>query len=104
MYRYFKDKNYSDMLKIVGIIPILAPAEKYEKGEWKEHVSMISGNSVATIYIRMDLEKYLQANEGEKKRMYKEMIIKAIKKVRSKGKFDFESFCKDIDAFTTSSL
>lgn len=104
LHQFFKDKEYSDTLKTVGIIPILAPNESYERGEWKERVSMISGNSVATIYIRMNYEEYIDADESDKKRMYKEMIIGAIKKVKGKGKFDHEIFCKDLEVFTNSIL
>ena len=40
----------------------------------------------------------------EKKQMYKDMIAKAIKKVKNKGKFDYVTFCKDLEAFANSSL
>ena len=36
--------------------------------------------------------------------MYKDMIAKAIKKVKNKGKFDYVTFCKDLEAFANSSL
>ena len=104
LYLYFKDKEYSDILKTVGIIPILAPAESYEKGEWGEKTEMLCSNSIATIFIRMDLEKYAVSDVTEKKQMYNEMIAKALKKVKSKGKFDYEAFCRDLEAFTAPSI
>jgi len=99
---FFKNKEYSDMLKTIGIIPILAPADEYEKGKWKEHVSFVSYNSVATVYVRMSLEQYLESNEIERIKMYKDMIVKSVKKVKGKGKFDFDTFCKDLDEFTNT--
>lgn len=104
LYLFFKDKEYSNILNTVGIVPILAPAELYERGEWGEKTEMLCHNSVATIFIRMNLEKYVLFDEKEKKQMYKEMIAKAVKKVKSKGKFDYEAFCRDLESFTVSSL
>jgi hypothetical protein len=104
LYLFFKDKEYSDTLRTVGIIPIIAPSELYERGEMKEHVHMIGLNSIASIEIRMDFEKYVNADKTEKKQMYKDMIAKAIKKVKNKGKFDYVTFCKDLEAFANSSL
>lgn len=104
LYLFFKDKEYSDILKTVGIVPVLAPAESYERGEWGEKIKMLGNNSVASIYIRMNFEKYVVSDVTEKKQMYKEMIAKALKKVKNKGKFDYEAFCRDLEAFTASSL
>ena len=53
LYLFFKDKEYSDILKTVGIVPVLAPAESYERGEWGEKIKMLGNNSVASIYIRI---------------------------------------------------
>lgn len=104
LYLFFKDKEYSDILKTVGIVPILAPAESYERGEWGEKIKMLGNNSVASIDIRMNLEKYVVSDVTEKKQMYKEMIAKALKKVKSKGIFDYEAFCRDLEAFTALGL
>ena len=103
-YLFFKNKEYSDTLKIIGIIPIIAPAGTYENGEWKEHVSVISHNSVATVWIRMNLEQYLEADEFERKNMYKDMILKSVKKVKGKGKFDLDAFSKDLEEYANSKL
>ena len=102
LYLCFKDKNYSNLLTTIGIIPILAPSESYANGEWKEHVSMIGGNTVATIHIRMDLEQYLLSDETGKKQMYLDMLTKAVKKVKSKGKLDFEAFSRDLESYTNT--
>ena len=96
LHMYFKDKNYSDVLTTIGVIPILAPVDAYDKGEWKEHVSFIAGNSVATVEIQMDLDLYLKATDEERILMYKDMILRAAKKVKSKGKFDVDSFQRDL--------
>jgi hypothetical protein len=103
-YLFFENREYSDTLKIIGIIPILAPADSYQKGEWEERVLFISHNSVATVWIRMNLEQYLESDVIERKNMYKEMILNSIKKVKGKGKFDINSFSKDLEEFANSHM
>lgn len=104
VYQYFKPKEYSNLLKTIGIIPILAPEELYKNGEYKEQVSYISANSIATIFIRMNLEQYLKADVIERQLMYIDMILKSVKKIKGKGQFDFDSFSKDLEEFTNSTF
>ena len=47
-------------------------------------------SSCVAIRIRVDFDAYYNANSEEKVRLAKEMILKAIKKVKSKGKFDYD--------------
>ncbi len=94
-YMHFKDKEYSEVLHIIGIVPIVAPKELYDGGEWKESCTWRCHNSCVGIGIRMDFETYYNANSEEKVRLTKEMILKAIKKVKSKGKFDYDKFIAD---------
>ena len=44
----------------------------------------------------MDLDMYLKATDEERILMYKDMILRAAKKVKSKGKFDVDSFQRDL--------
>ena len=44
-YIFFKDKEYSDILHIIGITPVAAPQELYDAGAWKESVELISNKS-----------------------------------------------------------
>ena len=97
LYLYFKDKEYSDTLHKIGIIPVVAPREVYEKGLWKEHMELIGNKSCAIITIQMDVDKYYSADGSERILLIKEMILKAVKKIKSKGKFDFEKFEKDFN-------
>ena len=45
IYIYFKDKSYSEIINIIGIIPIIAPKELLENGKYKEvkHCSVAYG-------------------------------------------------------------
>ena len=103
-YVFFKNKEYSDVLKTIGIMPIIAPVDAYEDGKYKERVLFLSDNSVATVFVRMNLGQYLDSNKIGRIKMYKDMISKSVKKVKGKGKFDYDAFCKDLDTYTNSKL
>lgn len=91
-YLFFKDKEYSEVLHTIGIVPIVAPQELYSAGAWKECCSWRGYNSAVAINIRMDFEVYYHARSEEKVRLTRELVLKAVKKVKSKGKFDYERF------------
>ncbi len=96
VYEFFLDKEYSDTLQTIGIMPVIAPTEIYNKGVWKESVKWIGNKSCAIITIRMDFDKYYKADSYEKTIQIKEMILKAINKVKSKGGFNYKQFEEDI--------
>ena len=82
LHNYFKTKEYSETLTIIGITPIVAPKEVYNQGLWKEKVQIVSLGTCAMIDGKIQL--------------IEEMLIKAIKKVKTKGKFDLEKFKEDL--------
>ncbi len=100
-YMYFKDKEYSDTLHTIGIVPVAAPQELYDGGAWKESVKLISNKSCAIISIRMDFQEYYNADSAEKILLTKKMILKAVKKIKAKSKFDYDAFERDFNAVST---
>lgn len=94
-YLFFKDKEYSDTLYIIGITPVATPQEVYDSGAWKESTQLVSKKSCAIITIRMDFESYYKADSFEKIEQTKEMILAAVKRIKSKGKFDYDKFRED---------
>ena len=75
IYIYFKDKSYSEIINIIGIIPISAPKELLEKGKYKEvkHCSVAYGFADVNLFI--DYEKYVEdkmdkMSESEKLNYY----------------------------------
>ena len=40
-YLFFKDREYSDTLHIIGITPVAAPQEFYDNGALKEHAQFV---------------------------------------------------------------
>lgn len=93
---FFKGREYSETMSIIGIVPVAAPQELYAQGNWKETVQIRALGSCATIYARMDFESYYRADSNGKIELIKEMILRAVKKVKAKGKFDWERFRDDL--------
>ncbi len=104
VYQYFKNKNYSETLKIIGIIPIAAPKEAYESGKWKERVRLLANNTCASISLQLNFKKYYNSDSDDKVKMMCNLVLCAVKKVKSKGKFDYSAFEKDFISFTESFL
>ena len=94
-YLFFKDKEYSSTLKTIGIVPAVAPQELYDNNMWKEEIKLINNKSVAGILLRMDFEEYHNADTQKKILMTKNLVLKAVKKVKARGKFDYKAFEKD---------
>ena len=95
-YVFFKDKEYSDTLHIIGIIPVEAPQEIYDSGKWKENIKFLCNKSIVSITIRMNFENYYKADSLGKIEQTKEMILTAVKQIKSKGNFNYDKFKNDL--------
>lgn len=95
-YVFFKDKEYSNIIHIIGIAPVVAPREIYDSGKWKESTKYLCNKSIVCIAIRMDFENYYKADSLGKIEQTKEMILTAVKRIKSKGKFDYDKFREDL--------
>lgn len=95
-YIFFKDKEYSNTIHIIGIAPVVAPKEIYDRGKWKESIKFLSNKSVVFIAIRMNFENYYKADSLGKIEHTKEMILTAVKRIKPKGIFDYDEFREDL--------
>lgn len=59
---FFKDKEYSNTIHIIGIAPVAVPKEIYDSGKWKESIKFLGNKSVVFIAIRMNFENYCKAD------------------------------------------
>ena len=100
LYEHFIDKNYSDKLSIIGIVPAVAPKDLYEEGLWEESTQIISAGKCAIVHIRMDFDSYYMADSEGKTELTKDMIIRAVKRVSLKENFDWEKFKYDLNSFS----
>ena len=89
------DREYSNTLHIIGIAQVVAPQEIYDRGTWKESIRFLDNKRVVSIVIRMNYEDYFHADSMGKVEQTKEMILTAVKRIKSKGKFDYEKFKED---------
>lgn len=94
-----KEKGYSELINIIGIVPIVAPIEEVNKGLWKEIKKCEVDYGIATVSLRIDYDEYLQADLGKKKALIINNLLKSVKAVSKKGKIDFNRFQEDIISF-----
>lgn len=99
MYIFFKDKSYSEIINIIGIIPIIAPKELLENGKYKEvkHCSVAFG--FADVNLCIDYEKYIEGDIDEKKRLIVKNVLDSVNVIKTKGKIDFKRFKDDMISF-----
>lgn len=96
LHNFFRTREYSESMNIIGITPVIAPKEIYDQGMWKEKVQVVGLGSCAIIDIRMDFDNYYNADSNGKIELIQQMIIRAVRKIKSKGKFDWEKFRDDL--------
>ena len=95
--RYWvKDKSYSPIVDIVGIVPIVAPKEIIEQGLCKESKKCEAKAGFASVSLQIDYETYVNADIDEKKRLIVNNILASVKAIHSRAKIDFAEFHKDI--------
>lgn len=99
-YLFFKNKEYSNTLHIIGIVPIVAPQELCDNQAWKDSTRFLCNKQVVHIVIKMDFESYYKADSFGKVEQTKEMILTAVKRIKSKGKFDYDRFKEDFRSIT----
>lgn len=96
VYLFFKDKKYSNILQIVGIVPIVAPQEIVDRENYKENVQFLCNKSVASINIKIDFNDYYNADSIKRIELTKEMILTAVKRIITKVDFDYDKFKEDL--------
>lgn len=99
IYIYFKDKSYSEIINIIGIIPIIAPKELLENGKYKEMKYCSAAYGFADVNLYIDYDKYIGANMDEKKALIVENVVDSVKAIKTKGKIDFNRFKEDMIRF-----
>ncbi len=94
---YFLDKEYSETIKIIGISPMVVPHELCDSGNWKESIRLINNKNCAIVSLKIDFEEYNFADSMGKIQLTKDLIIKAIRIIKSKVDFDCDTFEQDFN-------
>lgn len=95
---FFKEKEYSDTLQILGIVPIIAPQEVYAAGNYKERVRFLCGKGVASVEVKIDFDAYHYADSAGKITLNKDMLLTAAKRIKAKVDFDYNRFRDDLES------
>lgn len=101
-YLFFREKEYSDTLQIIGIIPIIAPQEVYADGNYKERIRFLCGKSVASVEAKIDFDAYHYADSAGKITLTKDMLLAAAKRIKAKVDFDYDRFRDDLESLSAS--
>ena len=92
--RYLEDKTYSCLIDTVGVCPIIAPES------WADDsVNCMPSAGVATVFLHTDFEKYLNADIEGRKALVIDNVLRSVKKIPKKYKFNYAAFEKDVLAF-----
>ena len=94
-----KDKSYSPIVNIVGIVPIVAPKEIVEQGLCKETKKCEAKAGFAPVSLQIDYETYVYADIDVKKKLIVNNILASVKAIHSRAKIDFAAFHKDIQQY-----
>lgn len=95
---FFKEKEYSDTLQIIGIVPIIAPQEVYAAGNYKERVRFLCGKGIAFVKVKIDFDAYHYADSAGKITLNKDMLLIAAKRIKAKVDFDYDRFRDDLES------
>ena len=96
---YFKEKNYSEYINIIGIIPIVAPEEVLVKGLCRPIKKCEIRAGFASIARNINYNEFVEASMEDKKGMIIKCILDSVKSVKGKGKIDYAKFEKDMLLF-----
>lgn len=95
---FFREKEYSNTLQIIGIVPIIAPREVYAAGNYKERVRFLCGKSVASVEVKIDFDSYHNADSAGKIALTKDMLLTAAKRIKIKMDFNYDRFRDDLES------
>lgn len=96
---FLQDKEYSEVLQVIGILPVAAPEELFENGTWSEKVRFLNHQAVAAVRVKLDYERYRDGSSTTRVHMMREAILQAGKRVKTRGKFAYGDFERDLHEF-----
>lgn len=99
IFKFMKEKNYSEKIETIGIVPIVAPKELIDQGLWKEEIKYDLKFKLAYVSKQIEFDKYNVANIEERKLLIVNNILASVKAISRKGKLDYDRFNKDLLEF-----
>ncbi len=96
---FLKNNKYSDIINIIGIVPIIAEKNEILKGLWKETKKCELKYGFSSVSLQIDFETYVNADISYKKQLIIENILKSVKVIAKKGRIDYQRFESDVIQF-----
>lgn len=84
--KHVENKQYSDLVDIVGITPIIAPKYIIEQGLFKQEKKCDIKYGFASVSLWIDYDEYLKADITDKQIMIVKNILASIKTIFEKQK------------------
>lgn len=93
--------NYSDIIKVIDIVPVVAPPEKLEQGLWEEEVMFSKLIGRISVFKHINYDKYMNGTVEERKKLTIKCVLEAIWMIKKKPgtKFNAKQFEKDLLEF-----
>lgn len=99
IHDFFEGKKYSDIINVVGIVPIIAPQESINQGKYKEKKFCSTTYGFADVQLFVDYNSYVNGSMEEKKIHIVNNVLKSVKAIKGKGKIDYKLFELDMMEF-----
>ena len=94
--------DYTAVLDIIGITPIVAPDDLCAEGKWKEERRILTSARMAILSLRVDYAAFCESDVSSKKQLILENVFESLEVVKEKLKndFDIDKMKKDIIAIS----
>ena len=99
IHMFFKERQYSERIKVVGIVPIIAPAEYIRQEKYKEKKFCSLSYGFADVQLFVDYDSYVKGDIEKKKSLIVINTLKSIDAIKGKGKIDYKMFENDMRIF-----
>ena len=96
---FVREKEYSDVIHIIGIVPIIAPKTEIARGYWKTLKKCEPKAGFASVSLQIDYEEYVKADISTKKKLMIDNILASVKSVSKRGKINYSLFEEDVLKF-----
>lgn len=93
---FMKDKNYSEKIDTVGIVPIVAPKEQIDKGLWQQEIKYDMKFKLVYVSKWIEFDEYSSSDIEGRRILIVKNILDSIKSISRKAKFDYDRFKKDL--------
>lgn len=94
--RFMNDKNYSEKIDTVGIVPIIAPKELIQKGLWQQEIKYDMKIKLAYVSKWIDFDEYRSSDIEGRRILILKNILDSMKSISRKANLDYDSFKKDL--------